>query len=101
MATYTIGSDGGDDYANWAAFTGAITPSGDDIITFRKGDTFTETITMTASGTSGHVISFGAHGAGADPIITGSGTRDYCLYCAGYDYLTFDGITFTAADSQN
>ena len=43
--------------------------SGDDIIYFKRGDTWREQITVPDSGTSGHQITFGAYGAGADPII--------------------------------
>ena len=43
--------------------------SGDDIIYFKRGDTWREQLTVPDSGTSGHQITFGAYGAGADPII--------------------------------
>jgi len=76
MATYTIGSDVGDDYASYAAFAAAVTPSGDDTITFRKGDTFREQISINASGTSGHVITYGAHGSGDNPKILGSEAKN-------------------------
>ncbi|MBW2106756.1 MAG: right-handed parallel beta-helix repeat-containing protein [Deltaproteobacteria bacterium] len=43
--------------------------SGDDIIYFKRGDTWREQLTVPDSGTSGHPITFGAYGEGADPII--------------------------------
>jgi len=46
--------------------------SGDDIIYFKRGDTWREQLTPPDSGTSGHQITFGAYGEGADPIINGS-----------------------------
>jgi len=46
--------------------------SGDDIIYFNRGDEWREQLTVPDSGTSGHQITFGAYGAGADPIINGA-----------------------------
>lgn len=69
MATYTIGSDVSDDYVSYAAFRAAATEAAGDIVSFRKGDTFREQITCPASGASGNVITYTAHGSGADPII--------------------------------
>src|SRR5665213_3489094 len=43
---------------------------GDNIL-FNKGDTFYGSITISNSGTSGNPITFGAYGAGENPIITG------------------------------
>jgi len=45
--------------------------SGDDNIYFNRGDTWREQLTVPDSGTSGHPITFGAYGSGADPIING------------------------------
>ncbi len=42
-----------------------------DNIYFNRGDTFTGTLVLDASGTSGNVITFGAYGTGVNPIITG------------------------------
>ena len=73
MSTYTIGSDPGDDYASWTAFNTAVpSPAAGSIISFRKGDTFRETVTVAASGSDGSPITYTAHGTGADPIIKGS-----------------------------
>jgi len=46
--------------------------SGDDIIYFKRGDTWREQLTVPDSGTSGHPITFGAYGTGAKPIINGA-----------------------------
>jgi len=46
--------------------------SGDDIIYFKRGDTWREQLIVPDSGTSGHQITFGAYGEGADPIVNGS-----------------------------
>lgn len=40
-----------------------------DTISFNRGETFTETINLTDSGTSGNLITFNSYGSGADPII--------------------------------
>lgn len=42
-----------------------------DSLLFNRGDTFTGTIIITQSGTSGNHIIIGAYGTGVDPIITG------------------------------
>jgi len=44
----------------------------DDIIYFRKGQTWREQLTVPSSGTSGHPITFGAFGTGDKPKIYGS-----------------------------
>jgi len=43
-----------------------------DIILFKKGDEWRETLTIPSSGSSGSQITFGAYGTGVDPIINGS-----------------------------
>ena len=73
MSTYTIGSDPGDDYTSWANFNTAVpSPAAGSIISFRKGETFREQITVAASGSDGSPITYTAHGTGADPIINGA-----------------------------
>lgn len=72
MATYQIGSDVTDDYASWTAMQVAVQETAGDIVSFRKGEEFREQITVPNSGTSGNVITYTAHGSGADPIINGS-----------------------------
>jgi len=44
----------------------------DDQVLFRKGQIWREQLNVPASGTSGHPITFGAYGSGANPIISGS-----------------------------
>ena len=43
-----------------------------DSILFKKGETWRETLIVPSSGSAGNVITFGAYGSGANPIITGS-----------------------------
>jgi hypothetical protein len=45
--------------------------SAGDKIYFRRGQTWRETLTVPSSGSAGNVITFGAYGTGALPIITG------------------------------
>lgn len=54
------------------ATVNGYTYTGDDQILFKKGDTWREQLTVPSSGTSGHPITFGAYGSGANPIISGS-----------------------------
>ena len=73
MATYTIGSDPGDDYVSWTNFHAAVpSPAAGSIISFRKGDTFREQVTVAASGSEGSPITYTSHGTGALPIINGA-----------------------------
>src|SRR3989304_7205089 len=49
----------------------ATTFSAGDQILFKRGDTWYGTITVNGEGAAGNVITFGAYGTGANPIITG------------------------------
>ena len=51
----------------WAA--GTFAPG--DNIYFKRGDSFTGTITVAESGSSGNPITIGAYGTGADPVFNG------------------------------
>ena len=69
-ATYHIGSDVSDDYASYKAFRAAHTEAAGDIVSFRKGDIFRESITIPASGTdASHPITYTSHGTGDRPSI--------------------------------
>jgi hypothetical protein len=89
MATYTIGNDG-DDYVSWTALQGATPEAAGDTVSFRKGETFREQITVPASGSSGNEITYTAHGSGADPIIKGS---DLVSTWTAYTTLGSDLVT--------
>ena len=71
-ATYTIGSDPGDDYTTHTAMNTGETVAAGDIISFRKGETFRETVTIEASGSAGNPILYTSHGTGVNPIINGA-----------------------------
>lgn len=43
-----------------------------DIVLLKRGDTWREQLTVPSSGSAGNVITFGAYGTGAAPIITGA-----------------------------
>ncbi|HSM49455.1 MAG TPA: hypothetical protein VK872_16665, partial [Draconibacterium sp.] len=49
----------------------SFTPKPGDQILFKRGDTWTGTLTVKASGTSVAPITYGAWGEGAKPVITG------------------------------
>jgi hypothetical protein len=74
------GKDGKSDANAWLTVTkvntvwDADTFAPGDSILFNRGDTFSGTITVTESGSSGSPIIVGAYGTGADPIITGFST---------------------------
>jgi len=71
---------GGSDAANgltdgtaWETLSkvSGATFAGGDTILFNRGDTWVGTLTVHNSGTAGNLITYGAYGTGADPIITG------------------------------
>jgi len=69
----TFEATGGADYVyKTIADINACTFVPDDIIYFRKGQTWREQLTVPSSGTSGHPITFGAYGTGDKPKIYGS-----------------------------
>ena len=80
-ATYFVDATGGSDSNNglstglpWKtiAKVNASSFSAGDSILFKKGETWRETLIVPSSGSAGNVITFGAYGSGANPIITGS-----------------------------
>jgi hypothetical protein len=84
----------------WAA--GTFAPA--DSILFKRGDSFTGTITPTESGTAGNTIVIGSYGTGASPIINGfttlsswtnvgGGVYSKVVTCASaLQMVTFDGV---------
>ena len=66
--------------------------SGDDIIYFRRGQTWAERLRFAAGGTSGHQIIISAFGAGAAPIITGGAATG--SYYVDKSYITLNNINF-------
>lgn len=80
-ATYYVDATDGDDDATgltealaWQtiAKVNAASFSAGDSILFQRGEQWRETLTVPSSGESGNVITFGAYGTGADPIISGA-----------------------------
>ena len=100
MTTYLIGSDGGDDYASWTAMQLEHNEAAGDTVSFRKAETFRETVTVPASGSSGSVITYTAHGSGADPIINGADLKtdptDWMGYQHSDDFETGDTTKWDA-----
>jgi hypothetical protein len=67
-----------------------------DIISFKKGQTFPGTFTISRSGTAGNPILFNAYGSGAAPIFSGTGsTINSLVYLNNRSYITIDGINVT------
>ena len=104
MATYYVknggnnGLSGLDDTNAWAtiAYVNSRSFSPDDIISFKCGSTWTETIDLglqaIASGTSGHPITYNSYSTGAKPKIMTVGR--FTCYLDNDSYITFDGICF-------
>ena len=77
--TYYVSSTGNDanngtsENSAWQSLikVNSFTPLPGDRILFKRGDKWTGTINVNASGIAGRPITFGAYGKGANPIITG------------------------------
>ena len=60
-----------------------------DSVLFNKGDTWREQLIVPSSGASGHPITFGAYGSGAQPIITAyNSISSWTLYSGTIYYAT-------------
>lgn len=68
----------------------AIAPG--DTVLLQRGDTFAALLTVPESGSAGNPITIGAYGTGARPIITGSDTRDQCVYISSLNYITLEDL---------
>jgi hypothetical protein len=91
MTAYYVKTGGNDSYSGlsdalaWAtiAKVNAVSLSPDDIVYFKRGNTFVGCIVPYGnSGTSGHPIIFSAYGTGARPIIDGTDNNAF--------YVSFD-----------
>ena len=98
MATYYVKNAGDDakdglsDANAWktVAKVQGSSFSGDDNIYFNRDDEWREQLFIPSSGTSGHQITFGAYGSGADPIINGANvynTNDWTLDAGNVWYM--------------
>ena len=63
-----------------------------DTISFKRGDTFTGTLTITKSGAAGNPIVFNTYGTGAKPLLTGTGVAIDYLIQSNYNYLVIDSF---------
>lgn len=59
-------------------------PANGDVILFRRGDTFSGTLTLAKSATSTSPVTYGAYGSGAAPVLSGFKTiTGWTLYSTG------------------
>ncbi len=70
-----------------------------DSIGFKRGETWGEVLTPTASGDSTHLIYFGAYGVGLNPILDGGGVRSNGI-ATTEDWLSFNELTIDSATSN-
>ncbi|HRO99265.1 MAG TPA: LamG domain-containing protein, partial [Flavobacteriales bacterium] len=103
--TFTINNTlptGGSNFATFTAAVNALNAGGlcgftaPVVFNVTAGQTFNENVpAITVSGTSVNTITFQKNGAGANPVITPSGSagaNDAGITIAGGDYITFNGI---------
>lgn len=69
--------------------------SGGDTISFNKGDTWAEQLTVPSSGSVGNVITFNTYGSGAAPKLTGDPTLRV-LDINNKNYITVTGLELDA-----
>lgn len=91
--TYYVSATGSDSNNGTSSVTpwqtlgkvsGITTFAANDLILFKRGDTFVGTLVLPKSSTSGNPITFGAYGTGAKPIITSMETLSgWVLHSAG------------------
>lgn len=96
MATYHVKTGGGtgsglDDANAWSyAHFNTRTLAAGDVVNFKRGDTFDGAFSAD-SGSSGNVITYGAYGSGAAPIINGFTTlSSWTLSSGNIYYATLD-----------
>jgi parallel beta-helix repeat protein len=63
-----------------------------DTISFKCGDTFTGTLTITKSGSASNPIVFNTYDVGAKPMLTGTGVAIDYLIQSNNSYLVVDGF---------
>ena len=105
--TYYVDGDGGsngnggtsaEDAWETLTYAASIATSPGDVVNVYS-HTYDETLTITADGTSGNVITFQA-AEGETPIIDGEDTRAYGIRPVG-DYIKIDGFTVIDAISAS
>ena len=73
-----------------AKVTGASFIPGDSIL-FKKGETWSGGLAISSSGTPGNMITYGAYGSGADPIIDRTG-GNYAVNLTSKSYVRIEGL---------
>lgn len=73
-----------------SAQTGGTIKAGDTVL-FKRGGSYTGNLTVTVTGTAGNVLTFGAYGTGAKPIIDGSAGL-YAVVFTSMNYVTFNDL---------
>jgi hypothetical protein len=62
-----------------------------DTIALKRGESWTDGLTINQSGTAGHPITFTAYGIGALPKIDGANLTN-CIYAIGKSYINLDSL---------
>ncbi|RIW00045.1 right-handed parallel beta-helix repeat-containing protein, partial [Azospirillum brasilense] len=68
------------------------------LVLFERGETWTDSLLVSTSGTSDKPIIYGAYGTGADPIIKAKSGASYAVSLNNKDNITFDNLTMTGSN---
>jgi hypothetical protein len=68
-----------------------------DSVLFKRGESWADTLEIPSSGSSGNQIVFSAYGAGDLPVITGGGSRGYCIIGTAKNYITISYLKLKLA----
>jgi hypothetical protein len=97
-STYTGSTSNGALATPWKTLSqvqGAALVAG-DIVSFKRGTTYSGTLTINRSGAAGNPITFNAYGTGANPQFIGTGASiTQLVYMNNRSYIVFDGIDVT------
>ena len=68
------------------------------LILFERGETWTDSLLVSTSGTSDKPIIYGAYGTGADPVIKAKSGSSFAVSLNNKDNITFDNLTMTGSN---
>ncbi len=81
----------------WKTLAYTTANSGTGSVYLERDSTFNELFSILASGISDLWLTFGAYGTGADPIMDGQDTRNFCVEAQDQDYIIIENLNLINA----